>query len=49
MSSAVIVDAVRTPLAKGKSGGAYSEIHPVDLHAVPLRALGRVPQWSGSR
>jgi acetyl-CoA acyltransferase len=39
MSSAVIVDAVRTPLAKGKAGGAYSEIHPVDLHAVPLRAL----------
>jgi acetyl-CoA acyltransferase len=39
MSSAVIVDAVRTPLAKGKPGGAYSEIHPVDLHAVPLRAL----------
>jgi len=39
MSSAVIVDAVRTPVAKGKPGGAYSEIHPVDLHAVPLRAL----------
>ena len=39
MSRAVIVDAVRTPLAKGKAGGAYSEIHPVDLHAVPLRAL----------
>ncbi len=39
MSSAVIVDAVRTPVAKGKPGGAYSDIHPVDLHAVPLRAL----------
>jgi acetyl-CoA acyltransferase len=39
MTTAVIVDAVRTPLAKGKPGGAYSEIHPVDLHAVPLRAL----------
>ncbi|PRI10459.1 thiolase family protein [Leucobacter massiliensis] len=40
MTEAVIVDAVRTPLAKGKpGGGAYSEIHPVDLHAVPLRAL----------
>jgi acetyl-CoA acyltransferase len=39
MTSAVIVDAVRTPLAKGKPGGAYSEVHPVDLHAHVLRAL----------
>lgn len=39
MNAAVIVDAVRTPLAKGKPGGAYSEIHPVDLHAHALRAL----------
>ncbi|WP_328320003.1 thiolase family protein [Kribbella sp. NBC_00382] len=37
--SAVIVDAVRTPIAKGKPGGAYSEVHPVDLHAHVLRAL----------
>jgi hypothetical protein len=28
MTSAVIVDAVRTPLAKRKPGGASSEIHP---------------------
>ena len=39
MTVAVIVDAVRTPLAKGKPGGAYSQIHPVDLHAHVLRAL----------
>lgn len=39
MKSAVIVDAVRTPLGRGKPGGAYSEIHPVDLHAHALRAL----------
>ncbi|MCW2755179.1 MAG: acetyl-CoA C-acyltransferase [Marmoricola sp.] len=39
MSTAVIVDAVRTPVAKGKPGGAYSEIHPADLHAHALRAL----------
>jgi acetyl-CoA acetyltransferase family protein len=37
--SAFIVDAVRTPVAKGKPGGAYSEVHPVDLHAVSLKAL----------
>ncbi|MEV6413002.1 thiolase family protein [Kribbella sp. NPDC051718] len=37
--SAVIVDAVRTPIAKGKPGGAYSDVHPVDLHAHALRAL----------
>src|ERR1700722_11569272 len=36
---AVIVDAVRTPVAKGKPGGAYAEIHPVDLHAHVLSAL----------
>jgi acetyl-CoA acyltransferase len=39
MTSAVIVDAVRTPVAKGKPGGAYADIHPVDLHAHTLRAL----------
>ncbi|MCA1982034.1 acetyl-CoA C-acyltransferase [Nocardioides nematodiphilus] len=36
---AYIIDAVRTPVAKGKPGGAYSEIHPVDLHAHVLAAL----------
>jgi acetyl-CoA acyltransferase len=39
MTAAVIVDAVRTPLGKGKPGGAYADIHPVDLHAASLRAL----------
>lgn len=39
MSAAVIVDAVRTPLAKGKPNGAYADVHPVDLHATALRAL----------
>ena len=39
MSAAVIVDAVRTPLAKGKPGGAYADIHPVDLHAHVLASL----------
>ncbi|CAL9610200.1 3-ketoacyl-CoA thiolase [Nocardiopsis dassonvillei] len=39
MSAAVIVDAVRTPIAKGRPGGAYADIHPVDLHAHALRSL----------
>lgn len=39
MNTAVIVDAVRTPLAKGKPTGAYADIHPVDLHAASLRAI----------
>ncbi|MCL2532837.1 MAG: acetyl-CoA C-acyltransferase [Nocardiaceae bacterium] len=39
MNTAVIVDAVRTPVAKGKPGGAYAEIHPVDLHSATLRAI----------
>ncbi|AGZ42176.1 thiolase family protein [Actinoplanes friuliensis] len=38
MRDAVIVEAVRTPVAKGKPGGAYADIHPVDLHAHVLRA-----------
>jgi acetyl-CoA acyltransferase len=37
MRDAVIVEAVRTPVAKGKSSGAYASIHPIDLHAQALR------------
>jgi acetyl-CoA acyltransferase len=44
MRDAVIVDAVRTPVGKGKPGGAYAEVHPVELHAHALRSLvERVP------
>jgi acetyl-CoA acyltransferase len=44
MRDAVIVDAVRTPVGKGKPGGAYAEVHPVELHAHVLRSLvERVP------
>src|SRR5262249_4786978 len=39
MRDAVIVDAVRTPIAKGKPGGALSGVHPVDLHAHAIRSL----------
>jgi acetyl-CoA acyltransferase len=39
MREAVIVDAVRTPIGKGKPGGALSSVHPVDLHAHALRSL----------
>ncbi len=38
-TDAVIVDAVRSPLGKGKSTGALAGVHPVDLLAHPLRAL----------
>jgi acetyl-CoA acyltransferase len=37
MPKAVIVDAVRTPI--GKRNGKLKDIHPVDLAAIPLRAL----------
>ncbi len=37
--TAVIVDAVRTPVGKGKPGGALADVHPVDLLAVVLRAV----------
>ncbi|APU14400.1 MULTISPECIES: thiolase family protein [Actinoalloteichus] len=39
MTSAVIVDTVRTASGRGKPGGALSGTHPVDLLAVALRAL----------
>ena len=39
MRDAVIIDAIRTPIAKGKAGGALSSVHPVDLFAHTLRSL----------
>lgn len=39
MTTAVIVDAIRTPSGRGKPGGALSGEHPVDLLATVLRSL----------
>ncbi|WP_322411037.1 acetyl-CoA C-acyltransferase [Microbacterium invictum] len=39
MTTAVIVDAVRTVAGRGKPGGALSEVHPVDLAAGVLEGL----------
>lgn len=39
MTSAVIVDAVRTPSGKGKTGGGLSEVHPATLLAGVLQNL----------
>ena len=39
MPDAVIVDAIRTPVGKGKPGGAYSGTHPVELLARTLSIL----------
>ncbi len=39
MRSAVIVDIVRSPFVRGKPGGAFDGLHPVDLFAQVLRAL----------
>jgi acetyl-CoA acyltransferase len=39
MPDAVIVDAIRTPVGKGKPGGAYSGTHPVELLARTLSTL----------
>lgn len=36
---AVIVDAIRTPMGRGKAGGALSEVHPTDLLAQLFKAL----------
>ena len=39
MTTAVIVDIVRTPSGKGKPGGALSGVHPAALLAQTLTAL----------
>ena len=39
MSTAVIIDAVRTASGRGKPGGALSSFHPVDLLATVLSGL----------
>ena len=39
MTTAVIVDVVRTPSGRGKPGGALSGIHPVDLAAGVLTSV----------
>ncbi|MGK5530362.1 thiolase family protein [Streptomyces sp. URMC 129] len=39
MRDAVIVEAVRTPIGKGKPDGALAGVHPVDLLGHTLRAL----------
>ncbi|GAC66825.1 acetyl-CoA C-acyltransferase [Gordonia soli] len=39
MTNAVIVDAVRTPVGKGKATGALHDVHPVDMLAHSLREI----------
>jgi acetyl-CoA acyltransferase len=39
MREAVIIDAVRTPLGRGKKNGALAGWHAVDLASEPLRAI----------
>lgn len=39
MQTPVIIDALRSPMGRGKAGGSLSSIHPVDLLAQVLKAL----------
>ncbi len=39
MPTPYIIDAVRTPMARGKASGAFADIHPVELLAGTLKAL----------
>ncbi len=39
MKKAFIVEALRTPLTKGKKDGAFAEIHPVNLASVVIKEL----------
>ena len=47
MTDAVIIDAVRTPIGKGKPGGALAGVHPAGLHAHAIRSLMVLPQAAG--
>jgi acetyl-CoA acyltransferase len=49
MRNAVIVDAVRTGVGKGKPGGALSGVHPVDLLATVLQALAARNKFDPAR
>ncbi|MFV9474784.1 thiolase family protein [Advenella sp. RU8] len=39
MQEAVIVDAIRSPMGRSKSGGAFTNMHPTDLLAQVLKGL----------
>ena len=41
MRRAVIVEVVRSPFGRGRTGGALDGIHPVDLYASVLKELLR--------
>ncbi len=38
MAHPLIIDAIRTPMGRGKPGGALSQVHPVDLLGRPASA-----------
>ena len=39
MSPALVIDAVRSPMGRGRAGGALAEVHPVELLAQVVSAL----------
>lgn len=39
MQEAYIVDAIRTPIGRGRPEGVFSEMHPVDLGGIPVKEL----------
>ena len=39
MANPVIIDAVRTPMGKGRKDGQLANVHPIDLLASCLKAL----------
>ena len=39
LREAFILDAVRSPMGRGKEGGALSSVHPIDLLAQVIKTL----------
>ncbi len=38
-NAAYIIDAIRTPIGRGKDTGVFAEVHPVDLGGIPVKEL----------
>lgn len=48
IKTAYIIDAVRTPMGRGKADGGLANVHPVDLGAAPVKALLERNKLKGS-
>ncbi len=48
MRDAVVVEAVRTPIGKGKPHGALARVHPSNCSPTPCAPSSNAPAWTRS-